>query len=33
MDGPQSVVFEQAENRFWVQLALLQAIFQPGARA
>lgn len=33
MDGPQSVVFEQAENRFWVQMALLMAIFQPEARA
>ena len=33
MDGPQSVIFDQAENRFWVQLALLLAIFQPEARA
>jgi len=33
MDGPQSVVFDQAENRFWVQLALLLAIFQPEAMA
>jgi ornithine carbamoyltransferase len=33
IDGPQSVVFEQAENRFWVQLALLRAIFTPEARA
>jgi ornithine carbamoyltransferase len=32
MDGPRSVVFEQAENRFWVQLALLMAIFQPEVR-
>ena len=31
LDGPQSVVFEQAENRFWVQLALLLAIFSPVA--
>lgn len=31
IDGPQSVVFEQAENRYWVQLALLSAIF--GAEA
>ncbi len=28
LDGPQSVVFDQAENRFWVQMALLWAIFQ-----
>ena len=27
LDGPQSVVFAQAENRFWVQLALLLGIF------
>ncbi|MGA7173702.1 MAG: ornithine carbamoyltransferase [Candidatus Dormiibacterota bacterium] len=34
LDGPQSVVFAQAENRFWVQLALLLGIFapEPGAR-
>lgn len=30
LDGPQSVVFSQAENRFWVQLALLVGIFAPG---
>jgi ornithine carbamoyltransferase len=33
LDGPQSVVFAQAENRFWVQLALLLAIFAPAAAA
>ena len=33
LDGPQSVVFAQAENRFWVQLALLAAIFGPGGEA
>jgi ornithine carbamoyltransferase len=31
LDGPQSVVFAQAENRFWVQLALLLEIFAPVA--
>ncbi|MGH7642269.1 MAG: ornithine carbamoyltransferase [Candidatus Dormibacteria bacterium] len=29
LDGPQSVVFGQAENRFWVQLALLLQILAP----
>jgi ornithine carbamoyltransferase len=33
LDGPQSVVFDQAENRFWVQLALLLAIFSPQEAA
>lgn len=33
LDGPQSVVFDQAENRFWVQLALLGAIFEPQGSA
>ncbi|HVC40268.1 MAG TPA: ornithine carbamoyltransferase [Candidatus Dormibacteraeota bacterium] len=31
LDGPQSVVFAQAENRFWVQLALLREIFSAGS--
>jgi ornithine carbamoyltransferase len=29
IDGPQSIVFEQAENRYWLQLALLAEIFGP----
>ena len=27
IDGAQSIVFEQAENRLWVQLALLALVF------
>src|SRR5207302_3329971 len=30
MDGPQSIVFDQAENRLWVQLALLSLIYSGG---
>lgn len=31
LDGPQSVVFDQAENRYWAQLALMASIFGPAA--
>jgi len=31
LDGPQAIVFEQAENRLWVQQALLCAIFSGSA--
>jgi ornithine carbamoyltransferase len=33
LDGPQSIVFDQAENRYWVQLALLLAVFGDGGGA
>jgi len=31
LDGSQAIVFQQAENRLWVQQALLCAIFGPGS--
>jgi ornithine carbamoyltransferase len=33
LDGDQSIVFDQAENRYWVQLALLLAVFDDGGVA
>jgi ornithine carbamoyltransferase len=34
IDGPRSIVFEQAENRLWAQMALLALIFAgPGGES
>ncbi len=33
LDGPQSVVFDQAENRMWAQEALLALVFAKGSPA
>ena len=32
LDGPASIVFDQAENRLWAQMALLALIFEESAR-
>ncbi|MBV8300695.1 MAG: ornithine carbamoyltransferase [Candidatus Dormibacteraeota bacterium] len=33
IDGPQSVVFEQAENRMWLQMALLAMLYGEAAQS
>jgi ornithine carbamoyltransferase len=30
IDGPRSLVFDQAENRLWAQMAVLAALFGEG---
>jgi len=30
MDGPQSAVFDQAENRLWIQMAIIERLFKSG---
>jgi ornithine carbamoyltransferase len=29
IDGPRSVVFQQAENRLYAQMALMTGLFEP----
>ena len=31
MDHPQSIVFDQAENRMWAQMALMTYLINPSA--
>jgi ornithine carbamoyltransferase len=33
IDGPQSIVFQQAENRMWVQMALLALLYERAGTA
>jgi ornithine carbamoyltransferase len=32
MDGPQSAVFDQAENRLWIQMGIIDQLFKPSRK-